>query len=217
MHEWARRVTRDWPPFEVEERGGWRFGFAEGITKRANCALLLEPGADVAEVTSVYTGRGLRPCVQVWPGQEETDRRLAEHGYAVVEPTLVLARGLDAPPGAPGTSEVAAVPGPVWESRDVTRILSRVDTGYGTAARGLSRGAAVLDGESVAVCAMFTEPHARGRGTAGALLADLLDWAHGRGARRAYLCVVADNAPALRLYERFGFTQVSRYHSRVLA
>ncbi|MCP3013703.1 GNAT family N-acetyltransferase [Nocardiopsis dassonvillei] len=216
MHEWARRVTRDWPPFEVEERGGWRFGFAEGITKRANCALVLDPDARVAEVTAYYTGRGLRPCVQVWPGEEEVDRRLAEHGYAVVEPSLVLARGLGARPDAPGTSSVAASPGPGWSAAGAARILGRVEAAYGVAERGLGRGAAVLDGESVALCAMFTDPAARGRGVAAGLLADLLRWGYDRGARRAYLCVVADNAPALRLYGRAGFTEVSRYHSRVL-
>ncbi|NYH51171.1 MULTISPECIES: GNAT family N-acetyltransferase [Nocardiopsis] len=214
MHEWARRVTRDWPPFEVEERGGWRFGFAEGITKRANCALVMDPGADVSEVTAYYTGRGVRPCVQVWPGEEEVDRRLAGHGYAVVEPTLVLARDLGEPPEAPGTSSVSTAPGAAWSGLDLTRILGGVDAAY--AAAGGGRGAAVLDGESVGVCAMFTEPGARGRGVATGILADLLRWSHDKGARRAYLCVVADNAPALRLYERAGFTRVSGYHNRVL-
>jgi GNAT superfamily N-acetyltransferase len=216
MHEWARRVTRDWPPFEVEERGGWRFGFAEGITKRANCALVLDPGAQVAEVTAYYTDRGLRPCVQVWPGEEEVDRRLAGHGYTVVEPSLVLARELGGRPEAPGTSSVAASPGSGWPAPEVARILGPVDAAYGVAAEGLGRGAAVLDGESVAVCAMFTDPAARGRGVAAGLLADLLRWGYDGGARRAYLCVVADNVPALRLYGRAGFVEVSRYHSRVL-
>ena len=103
-----------------------------------------------------------------------------------------------------------------WADRPEGRILGQVRTAYGVAERGLGRGAAVLDGESVGVCGMFTEPHARGRGTAGRLLADLLGWAHDRGARRAYLCVVADNVSALRSYERSGFVGVSEYHNRVL-
>ncbi len=57
---------------------------------------------------------------------------------------------------------------------------------------------------------------ARGRGVGRGVLADLLCWAHDKGARQAYLCVVAANTPALRLYESFGFTPVSRYHNRVL-
>lgn len=220
MHDWAARIARDWPAFHVEERSGWRFGFADGITKRANCALVLEPGADVAEVTAYYTERGVRPCVQVWPGEEGVDERLAEHGYAVVEPTLVLARDLTERPKTDGTSQITASPVPKWsamaETGAVERILGRVDAAYGVVPEGRGRGAAVLDGKSVGIYAMFTAPEVRGRGVATALLADLLCWAYDRGARSAYLCVVADNAPALRLYERAGFTRVSRYHSRVL-
>lgn len=228
MHEWAARVARDWPAFGVETRGGWRLGFADGVTKRANSALLLEPGADVAAVTAFYTERGVRPCAQVWPGEEAADARLARHGYAVVEPTLVLARDLGTRPEAAGTSVVTDRPTPGWSALfgrtgvdartadTVSRILGRVDTGYGVAPDGEGRGCAVLDGESVAICAMVTAPEARGRGVAAGLLADLLRWAHDRGARSAYLCVVEDNAPALRLYGNAGFAPVSRYHNRVL-
>ncbi|GAA1462763.1 GNAT family N-acetyltransferase [Nocardiopsis exhalans] len=229
MHAWAARVTRDWPPFHSESRGGWRFGLAEGFTKRANCALLEDPGADVAEVTAFYRGHGLRPCVQVWPGEEAVDARLAEQGYAVVEPTLVLAQELTERPQGPGTTLVSDSPTERWTelfaetgvspewADGVVRILSGVTAAYGVHESGDGRGCAVLDGESVAICGMVTARAARGRGVAGAILADLLAWAHDKGARRAYLCVVADNEPALRLYRGAGFEEVSRYHNRVLA
>ncbi|MEE2036734.1 GNAT family N-acetyltransferase [Nocardiopsis sp. CT-R113] len=228
MHEWAARVARDWPAFGVETRGGWRLGFADGVTKRANSALLVDPGADVAEVTAFYTERGVRPCAQVWPGEEDADARLAEHGYAVVEPTLVLARELRERPEADGSSLITTRPTPGWSALfgrtgvdgrtadTVTRILGQVDTAYGVAAAGEGRGCAVVDGESVGICAMVTAPEARGRGVASVLLADLLRWAHDRGARSAYLCVVEGNEPALRLYGSAGFGPVSRYHNRVL-
>ncbi|MBB6119117.1 GNAT family N-acetyltransferase [Nocardiopsis algeriensis] len=222
MHVWASRVARDWPAFSVEERGGWRFGFAEGVTKRANSALLLDPAADAAEVTAYYGALGLRPCAQVWPGQEGADARLAGHGYEVVEPSLVLARELDRRPEAPGTTAVSDVPTDDWRvpepdsAEGTARILGRVRTAYGAAPGGAGRGCAVLDGGSVAICAMATAPRERGRGVAAAVLADLLRRAYDGGARSAYLCVVADNTPALRLYRRAGFREVSRYHYRVL-
>ncbi|QVJ02338.1 GNAT family N-acetyltransferase [Nocardiopsis eucommiae] len=229
MHTWAERVSRDWPAFRTESRAGWRFGLAEGFTKRANCALVEDPGAEVAEVTRFYREHGLRPCVQVWPGEEAVDARLAEHGYERVEPTLVLARELPERPEAPGRTRVSSAPTPRWTelfaetgvspewAEGVVRILGQVTTAYGVHEEGIGRGCAVLDGESVAICSMVTAREARGRGVAGAILADLLAWAHDRGARRAYLCVVADNEAALRLYRRAGFEEVSRYHNRVLA
>jgi ribosomal protein S18 acetylase RimI-like enzyme len=229
MHAWAVRVSRDWPAFRTESLGGWRLGRAEGITKRANCALVEEPGADVTEVTRFYRAHGLRPCVQVWPGEEDVDARLAEHGYAVVEPTLVLARELSERPLRPGLTRISHSPAgrwtelfeqtgvsPAW-AEGVVRILGQVTAGYGVHDDGDGRGCAVLDGDSVAICGMVTSRAARGRGVAAAVLADLLAWACDQGARRAYLCVVADNEPALRLYRGAGFEEVSRYHNRVLA
>ncbi len=229
MHTWAARVSRDWPAFHTETRDGWRFGLADGITKRANCALVEDPGADVAEVTRFYRGHGLRPCVQVWPGEEAVDARLAEHGYTLVEPTLVLVRELSASTGGPGRTRVSTTPTERWTelfaetgvsaewAEGVVRILGRVSAAYGVHEDGDGRGCAVLDGESVAICAMVTARAARGRGVAGVVLGDLLAWAHDKGARHAYLCVVADNEPALRLYRGAGFEEVSRYHNRVLA
>ncbi|WP_017589083.1 GNAT family N-acetyltransferase [Nocardiopsis ganjiahuensis] len=229
MHTWAARVSGDWPAFHTEIRNGWRFGLAGGFTKRANCALVEDLGADVAEVTRFYREHGLRPCVQVWPGEEAVDARLAEHGYAVVEPTLVLARELSERPRGPERTRISSTPAGRWTelfaetgvsaewAEGVVRILGQVSAAYGVHEDGDGRGCAVLDGESVAVCAMVTARAARGRGVAGAILADLLAWAHDKGARRAYLCVVADNEPALRLYRGAGFEEVSRYHNRVLA
>lgn len=223
MHEWAARVARDWPAFEVVERDGWRFGTAEGVTKRANSALLLAPGADPAGVTAFYRERGLTPCAQVWPGEEDADARLERHGYAVVEPTLVLAREPRERPEAPGTTAVAIAPGADWLAHGpagadvVARILGGTTALYGTAPDGAGRGCAVLSGRSAAICAMVTAPAARRRGVASAILADLLARAHDEGATDAYLCVVTENTAARRLYEGFGFTEVSGYHNRVLA
>ena len=227
MHAWSARVSRDWPPFQVENHGGWRFGVADGVTKRANSALVEDLDADVAEVTEFYRERSLTPCVQVWPGQESVDERLAEHGYQTVEPSLVLARDLDERPEGPERTRITHEPTREWvepfggtdpsRAEGVVRILGRVTAAYGVHASGNGRGCAVLDGESVAICAMVTVPEARGRGVAKAVLWDLLTRAHDECARKAYLCVVADNGPALRLYRGAGFVEVCRYHNRVLA
>jgi ribosomal-protein-alanine N-acetyltransferase len=52
-------------------------------------------------------------------------------------------------------------------------------------------------------------PEARGQGLGGALLADALAWGRSLGRPRASLTVREDRAPALALYERSGFRQVS--------
>jgi RimJ/RimL family protein N-acetyltransferase len=50
-------------------------------------------------------------------------------------------------------------------------------------------------------------PPYRGRGLGGALLRAVLDEARSQGLSRVELEVYISNRPAIRLYERFGFTR----------
>lgn len=77
---------------------------------------------------------------------------------------------------------------------------------------GFAAASALLDGqenrcglESVAVA-----PAARRRGVASVLLQQILLWAEAQGARQLALEVRAGNAPALALYQRFGFHTEAR-------
>lgn len=212
-------MAADWPALETVERGGWRLGRSDGVTERANCALVLDPEADVDVVTDFYRERGLRPCAQIWPGEGGIDARLAGTGYRKVEPALVLGRSLSERPEGPGTTEIGTRPAPEWSAltadsehqvRGVERILGQVAAGYGVAPGGDGRGCVVVDGESAAICSMVTAAASRGRGVGRGVFEDLLAWAHDEGARSAYLCVVEGNGPALGLYEGFGFVPVSR-------
>jgi N-acetylglutamate synthase len=56
----------------------------------------------------------------------------------------------------------------------------------------------------------------RRRGYGHALVRGMLGWAAERGARHAYLQVVAANTPARRLYAGLGFREVYRYWYRIL-
>ena len=57
----------------------------------------------------------------------------------------------------------------------------------------------------VGLSAVHVAEDARRRGLARALCEALLGWAAERGATRAYVQVLADNAAATRLYESMGF------------
>jgi ribosomal protein S18 acetylase RimI-like enzyme len=73
---------------------------------------------------------------------------------------------------------------------------------------------AVRDGPLLGLFDLGVEPALRGRGHGRRLLDGLLRWGIERGARCAYLQVLATN-PAIRLYERTGFREVYRYGYRV--
>jgi len=57
--------------------------------------------------------------------------------------------------------------------------------------------------------AMFVRPQARGRGVGEALVDAVAAWAEGNGATSVHLWVTETNKPAIRLYERYGFTVTS--------
>jgi ribosomal protein S18 acetylase RimI-like enzyme len=59
---------------------------------------------------------------------------------------------------------------------------------------------------------VVTDEAMRGQGIATALVARLLARAWDRGARVAYLQVDADNAPAIAVYRRYGFSTIYTYH-----
>jgi ribosomal protein S18 acetylase RimI-like enzyme len=58
--------------------------------------------------------------------------------------------------------------------------------------------------------AMWTAPTHRQRGVGRLLVDGVLDWARGRNARILQLMVTSINEPAIRFYERLGFTRTGR-------
>jgi len=114
-----------WPPLRVERVAGFELGMSEGLTRRANCAVLTDgaweeldgQGAEgaaavdaadldrrLASVEACFALAGLTPCVRVdLPSPSGSrpptpaERVLTERGYRDVGDTLVLVRDLEAP------------------------------------------------------------------------------------------------------------------------
>jgi ribosomal protein S18 acetylase RimI-like enzyme len=78
----------------------------------------------------------------------------------------------------------------------------------------MATGLAVFEDGHVGLFDVVTREAARRRGFARTIVAALLRWGFEKGARHSYLQVDAGNAPAISLYERFGFTQAYRYWYR---
>jgi GNAT superfamily N-acetyltransferase len=55
----------------------------------------------------------------------------------------------------------------------------------------------------------------RGQGLGHQLMQALAAWSLEQGAKNLYLQVIADNIPAVKLYQRVGFTQLYGYHYRM--
>jgi len=72
----------------------------------------------------------------------------------------------------------------------------------------------VVEGDWLGIFCMATDPGFRRRGAASAILRTLAIWAQLYDARRAYLQVMDQNAPAHALYARAGFETLYHYHYR---
>lgn len=64
--------------------------------------------------------------------------------------------------------------------------------------------------EDAEIINIAVEQKLRGRGTGGALISALIDESRNKGAKRILLEVESTNSAALKLYQRFGFVQISK-------
>lgn len=209
-----------WPGVDHEWHQGWLLRFGRGATRRANSAVPLHYSsfAEITDAIDWYERRGL-PAVISAP-----DRlfRIPEDVPTDAE-NLVMARDIRTEVDPSHIVPVAPAPEDSWlrvYRRDVPAdVLTAVIDGQ--------VGFAELDGAAVGRVAVTDAPDgtrwaglsavrvdesARRRGLARKLCEGMLTWAHGRGATRAYVQVVTENAAARGLYESMGF--VAHHRSR---
>ncbi|MCK9421208.1 MAG: GNAT family N-acetyltransferase [Bacteroidales bacterium] len=55
----------------------------------------------------------------------------------------------------------------------------------------------------------------RNTGLGMRIVANILQWGRNQGAEIAYLQVLTDNIPAIKLYKKFGFSEIYQYHYRL--
>jgi ribosomal protein S18 acetylase RimI-like enzyme len=240
IHELEERAASAWPALATVYLDGWVVRFADGYTRRANSASPLyegsgRPDEKIDQCERLYAARRQRCIFKLTPAQAALDDLLACRGYSREAPSLVQVADLARLPAAPsaavtgterpserwlgdfarlnGVAEPhAAAMRRVLEAIVPSRRFGLLEVDGETAALGL----AVVDRGWVGLYDVVTAPARRGQGHATGLLLHLLGWAAAEaGATRAYLQVAADNAPALALYRKLGFTEAYPYWYRV--
>lgn len=207
-----------WPGVAHEWLDGWLLRFGHGVTRRANSAVPL--GVSTGGVDGLvewYAERGVAPLVAA------PDRLFrVPPGVVTDAENVVMTGGLEST--FRGAS-IAAEPDDDWMrlyQREVpVDVLTAVIDGevafaeLGGAAVGRAAVTAAPDGTRwVGLSAVHVVETARRRGLARELCGALLAWGGERGATRAYVQVLADNAAALRLYETMGF--IAHHRTRYL-
>lgn len=237
------RAARALPAEHVTDVGGWWLRHAPSCAWWVGTVLphgAARPGELVRRVVGAeefYAGHRAAARFQISPGAcpEGLDTVLAERGYRrqssmslqavstarVLKqaPTPSLRVRLDDRPTHAWFEIWHALHGHGRDSRSEWDMLGRVERpcAYACAVIGddvVAVGRAVADTGWAGVFGMATLPEARGKGAGCNVLAALADWAGAHEADRMYLQVEHDNVPALRLYERMGFSEICGYHYR---
>jgi N-acetylglutamate synthase len=237
------RAARALPAEHIEDVEGWWLRHAPGCDWWVGTVLPHgDAGPDelvrrVARAEEFYAGHGAAARFQITPGAcpEGLDTLLAARGYRR-ESLMSLqvastARVLEQAPTPSLRVRSDDRPTPAWfaiwhvvnghggDSRSEWDMLGRLQRpcAYASAMIGndvVAVGRAVADTGWAGVFGMVTLPKARGKGAARTVLAALADWAGAHDVERMYLQVERDNIPALRLYERAGFSELCSYHYR---
>jgi ribosomal protein S18 acetylase RimI-like enzyme len=231
------------PSLQTGLYDGWVLRFADGYTRRANSVNALYPSSldvdkKIALCEAAYSARGQRTQFKITPAVHPAnlDAILAEKGYE--KEALTAVQTLDLRRVAQATTEGVALAGrasEVWLAA-LCRLSSVEARHHDTVRRVLESavpqmcfaavfqdetivavGLAVLERGFVGLFDIVTEARWRKRGFGTQLVGGLLAWGRESGAERAYLQVMCDNAPALRLYARLGFGEEYRYWYRVKA
>ena len=222
---------------------GWLVRFSPGKAKRARCVNAVAQGrmpiaGRLQDCEAVFTEAGLPMIVRITPFSlpQNLDALLASQGLHRFDDTRVMVladmSGMASETALPPNAEVHAtgleafaqriggLRGSPLSQRQAhgQRLLNspvpfhafemHVDSAL------VACGQFAIEGPLVGLYDIFTAQNARGRGYAGALCRHLLQQAHTRGAKHAYLQVEADNDAARAVYQRLGFADSYAYHYR---
>lgn len=220
---------------------GWLVFLLAGKAKRgrsvnAHFASTLPLDRKIAHCEALYARHGLPPLFRITPFSQpgELDAALDARGFVRFDPTHVQVAALDSPTERCGNDAVA-LEFPLIQSfvesvgdlrgspasqrdahlerlsqipLDVLPIVARKDDAVAAA------GLLAVDGSVAGIFDVVTADAWAGHGIGTALVSTLAARAWERSAKHVFVQVTADNAPALALYRKLGFTTLYSYHYR---
>lgn len=227
--------ANNWQPLQTMVLDGWLLRFADGYSKRANCILPLYPSSSdtdaddkIAECERLYDSRGQRTVFRLSPAAQpaDLDEKLERRGYTLIDRCSIQVLALGNTP-APAWPSVRLEPAVTDEWLDhYCRLAGATDANKPTMRRMLANirtkaafvtllndnrvvacGFGVIERGYIGLWDIVTDGEYRRRGFGEQLLLHLLQWGRQSGAHSAYLVVVADNQPALKLYAKLGFQE----------
>lgn len=235
------RALNAWPGLRSVLYDGWLLRFADGYTRRANSVNFLYPSAlDLNEKIDycerLYSAQGLNTVFKLTDAAPiGLEALLDQRGYGVEVMSSVQTMPLDDLPTVALPMLTVTVEDQLtthWQ--DAYQRMNDIDPRFWSAMTALlnnialphafvsihsgqttvAAGLAVVERDYVGVFDVVVAASHRHQGVGQHLMLNLLNWGKGQGATTAYLQVLATNAPALRLYQRLGFSEMYRYWYR---
>ena len=242
-----RASMQAWPALEECSFGNVRLRCAGGFTKRANSAVLIHQtsieNSDISDCAIVdveawYAAREQNTVFRLTePLNSGLDEQLAQRGYRMADPSLVMVNDLSFAPSF--TRDTSHIPQarlmqdeewlererqfsnrPAGDQRMMQHILAcnAVSNDYmaiednGTM---VACGLGVRQQGLYAIFCIRTAQSHRRRGYATALICSMMQRAKTSGASHAWLQVLESNLPAIGLYRSLRFSTSYRYWYRI--
>ena len=227
----TRVIEATWPAASVQEVEGWIIRDGQGGGSRVSAATQITPDADIGAAEDAIRALSQIPLFMMREGDDVLDQALAQRGYTIKDPVVMLAAPLDVltvqrpPPRA--TFEVwppLAAQREIWAEGGIgagrlavmerascpkTTILGRVgDHPAGAAYVGISEGCAMIH-------ALEVHTDFRRNGLARHMTVAAALWAQALGAHTMTLVTTQANVASKSLYASLGMTVVGHYHYRV--
>lgn len=227
---------KGWPALESRDVGGWRLRLSGGYTKRANSINALGPefSTDIEALEAPYRDHGQVPAWRLTPlAPREAVAMLAVRGYRATERSLLQVCPLHDRFRADPAVAISQTPSPAWIEAFAThspvkpehrgtmqKMLQTIAQPVGFAfvqheGRPMAMAIGAVEGDHMGLFDVLVMPEARRQGLARRVTESLYAWAWERGARHAYLQVVATNQAAMPLYEAQGFRTAYAYEYRI--
>jgi len=231
-----------WPALHTLVYDGWLLRFANGYTKRANSVVPLYSGTRPLAEKILYCEKVYQqekqPVIFRLPsfveGVGDLDAALAARGYRHLDETIVQMSDLGHASYTQPDRAYTLLSPHLWlplyhemaqgrtDRETHARLLQAITnpTCYIAVmeAQPVACGLGVYDRGYVGLFDIVTDPAHRRQGYGMNVVSSLLAWGQqAYEAGYAYLQVMANNAPAIHLYRKFGFEEGYRYWYRMKA
>lgn len=219
-----------WPAAEYAEAGTFRIGRGLGGGKRVGSARATGPDWTAAEIDRAVEVQKMwdqSPIFRVSDSETRLAEALSSRGFRDHTPTVMMTApvatltSLAVPPVTSfALWPPLAIQRELWEEQGIgaarQAVMARVAAPKAALlGRIEDRAAAVAfaaEVKGIAVLhALEVLPAMRRKGLAGWILREAAFWAKMQGADTMLLAVTAENAGAIALYRKLGFTEIARY------